>query len=422
MTNQSILKSQSLEDWLFYLESQHHKEIDLGLTRIIDLAKDAGLANLGSAKVVLVAGTNGKGTTIRFLEQYLLSLGHSVGVYGSPHMHVYNERVRINGEMLSDEDHIGAFRFIEDVRADKGLTFFEFGTLAAFKLLKDANLDFALIEVGLGGRLDATNILSHDVSVITTLGMDHTDWLGDTIEQIGFEKAGIFRANKPGVVGLADAPATVFEQAENLSVSSLAVRGKDFDVIQNDKNWDYVNGDMQIRDLPNTLIPHQNIATGLTALMQLGILPEQAQVQNVLQRLSLPGRMQIVSEQPLCMVDVAHNAHAVKYLVSQLESDEKLRAVSQRQAVIAMMADKDINNAIAEIAPLIEQWHVAPLVGNPRAATVQELVDIISTQSDKPIKQYATISDAWQGAKQEMNHDGLLLGFGSFYTVAEILK
>ena len=422
MTNQSILKSQSLEDWLFYLESQHHKEIDLGLTRIIDIAKDAGLANLGSAKVVLVAGTNGKGTTIRFMEQYLLSLGHSVGVYGSPHMHVYNERVRINGEMLSDEDHIGAFRFIEDVRADKGLTFFEFGTLAAFKLLKDANLDFTLIEVGLGGRLDATNILSHDVSVITTLGMDHTDWLGDTIEQIGFEKAGIFRANKPGVVGLADAPATVFEQAENLSVSSLAVRGKDFDVIQNDKNWDYVNGDMQIRDLPNTLIPHQNIATGLTALMQLGILPEQAQVQNVLQRLSLPGRMQIVSEQPLCMVDVAHNAHAVKYLVSQLEGDEKLRAVSQRQAVIAMMGDKDINDAIAEIAPLIEQWHVAPLVGNPRAATVQELVDIISTQSDKPIKQYATISDAWQGAKQEMNQDGLLLGFGSFYTVAEILK
>jgi len=221
---------------------------------------------------------------------------------------------------------------------------------------------------------------------------------------------------------LADAPATVFEQAESLSVSSLAIRGRDFDVIQNDKNWDYVNGDMQMRDLPNTLIPHQNIATGLTALMQLGILPDQAQVQNVLQRLSLPGRMQIVSEQPLCMVDVAHNAHAVKYLVSQLKGDEKLRAVSQRQAVIAMMADKDINDAIAEIAPLIEQWHVAPLVGNPRAATVQELVDIISTQSDKPIKQYATISDAWQGAKQEMNQDGLLLGFGSFYTVAEILK
>jgi len=424
MTSNKLFESQSLKDWLFYLESQHPSEIELGLERTLQVAKQAKVIEFEATKIVLVAGTNGKGTTIRFIEQYLLSLGHTVGVYGSPHMFEYNERVRINGVTLNDKAHVDAFSHIESSRKGVPLTYFEFGTLAAFRLLNQAKLDFALIEVGLGGRLDATNILSHDVSVITSLGLDHTDWLGDSIDQIGYEKAGIFRKDRPAVVGLKDAPPSVFEQAKNIGVSEVQVAGNDYEIIRGVANskWAYKSETQYLTDLNLSLIPIQNIATAITTLNQLNIELEAKRVNNVIAELSLPGRMQIVASSPLAMVDVAHNPHAVKYLMSCLDEDCTFANIKRIEVVVAMMKDKDIGETLSLIKGRVSQWHLAPLVDNPRAASPDELADVLNSLNQTEISSYSSIEQAWNHAKLTQEKDTLLLGFGSFYTVAEILK
>ena len=423
MTSNQLFESQSLNDWLFYLESQHPSEIELGLDRTKQVAKQANVLELGSAKVVLVAGTNGKGTTIRFMEQYLLNLGFTVGVYGSPHMFDYNERVRINGEVLDDESHVNAFSHIEQHRLGVPLTYFEFGTLAAFRLLQQANLDFVLVEVGLGGRLDATNILEHDVAVITSLGLDHTDWLGETIEQIGFEKAGIFRKGKPAVVGLVDAPETVFEQATSLQVSRLQVAGEDFEISMSADNsyWTYKSDTDHFTHLKTCLIPRQNIATGITVLNELDVVLDETKINSVIANLSLPGRMQLISQSPLVMVDVAHNPHAVNYLLACLENNETFAGIKKIEVVVAMMKDKDIKHTLSLIKDKVVTWHIAPLKDNNRAATPDVLKSELVSLNQTDVRVYSSIPQAWHQARENQQQETLLLGFGSFYTVAEIL-
>lgn len=432
MSEQSIFKSQSLSDWLFYLESQHNKEIDLGLERVLTVAENASVQDLHAGKVVLVAGTNGKGTTIRFMEQYLLGLGKTVGVYSSPHMFEYNERVRINGESASDQDLIDAFTFIEQHRQGTGLSYFEFGTLAGFKLLQSKQLDYVLVEVGLGGRLDATNILEHDVSVVTSIGLDHIDWLGDTIEKIGFEKAGIFKKDKPAIVGEPNNIASIVQQAKNHQVSEFVQFGQDYSFEQNTslaqstslvKNtWNFVYGDIRFNKLPNVLIPKQNICTSLVTLIKLGVTLEPDNIEQTLSQLSLPGRMQIVSTEPLQMVDVAHNPHAVEYLRSMLLADTQLKSVSKVTAVIAMMKDKDIKQTLALMIDVVDEWVIGDLVGNPRAAKKEDIADILQSLGQNNVTMLASVKLAWLYANENQNKDSLLLGFGSFYTVAEILN
>ncbi|WP_341205995.1 bifunctional tetrahydrofolate synthase/dihydrofolate synthase [uncultured Psychrosphaera sp.] len=422
MSEQIIFKSQSLPDWLFYLESQHTKEIDLGLERVLTVADNAKVRDLQANKVVLVAGTNGKGTTIRFIEQYLLALGKTVGVYSSPHMFEYNERVRINGESASDQDLIDAFSFIEHHRQGTGLSYFEFGTLAGFKLLQSKQLDYVLVEVGLGGRLDATNILNHDVSVITSIGLDHIDWLGDTIEKIGFEKAGIFNQGKPAIVGEPAKIDSIIEQAKVHQVSEFIQFGQDYLFEQKSDKWNFSYGDICFNDLPNILIPKQNISTSLVTLIKLDVQLEQTLIEQTLMQLSLPGRMQIVSMQPLTMVDVAHNAHAVNYLRSMLLNDSKLKSVSSVCAVIAMMKDKDIKETLQLMTDVVDEWYVGDLEGNGRAASKEYIAETLSSLGQTNVTVLPTIKQAWQSACANQNKDSLLLGFGSFYTVADILN
>jgi len=426
MSEQCIFKSQSLSDWLFYLESQHNKEIDLGLERVLTVAENASVKDLHAGKVVLVAGTNGKGTTIRFIEQYLLGLGKSVGVYSSPHMFEYNERVRINGNSASDQDLIDSFSFIEQHRKGTGLSYFEFGTLAGFKLLQSKQLDYVLVEVGLGGRLDATNILEHDVSVVTSIGLDHIDWLGDTIEKIGFEKAGVFRKDKPAVVGEPKHIESIAQQAKNHQVSEFVQFGQDYSFEQNtsllENTWDFVYDDILFNKLPNVLIPKQNICTSLVTLIKLGVTLEQGNIEQTLSQLSLPGRMQIVSTEPLQMVDVAHNPHAVEYLRSMVLADNQLKSVSSVTAVIAMMKDKDIKQTLSLMIDVVDEWVLGDLVGNPRAAKKEDIAEILKSLGQNNVTMLPSVKLAWLYANENQNKDSLLLGFGSFYTVAEILN
>jgi dihydrofolate synthase/folylpolyglutamate synthase len=426
MSEQCIFKSQSLSDWLFYLESQHNKEIDLGLERVLTVAENASVKDLHAGKVVLVAGTNGKGTTIRFMEQYLLGLGKTVGVYSSPHMFEYNERVRINGNSASDQDLIDSFSFIEQHRKGTGLSYFEFGTLAGFKLLQSKQLDYVLVEVGLGGRLDATNILEHDVSVVTSIGLDHIDWLGDTIEKIGFEKAGVFRKDKPAVVGEPKHIESIAQQAKNHQVSEFVQFGQDYSFELNtsllENTWDFVYDDIRFNKLPNVLIPKQNICTSLVTLIKLGVTLEQGNIEQTLSQLSLPGRMQIVSTEPLQMVDVAHNPHAVEYLRSMVLADNQLKSVSSVTAVIAMMKDKDIKQTLSLMIDVVDEWVLGDLVGNPRAAKKEDIAEILRSLGQNNVTMLPSVKLAWQYANENQNKDSLLLGFGSFYTVAEILN
>ena len=421
-TNKNCFQSQSLNDWLFYLEQQHPSEIELGLARVKQVAQQGDLLNLSSGKTVLVAGTNGKGTTIAFMEQYLLSLGFSVGVYSSPHMFTYHERVRITGQHLSDQDHISAFSYIEHQRNDTPLTYFEFGTLAGFKLLQQANLDFVLVEVGLGGRLDATNIINHDLAIVTSIGLDHVDWLGDDLNTIAFEKAGIFRSGKPAVVGEPENYPAFEQQAKDHNVSKLMQLSQDYQYEITDSAWQYKSKPHTFSDLSIPLIPIQNVSTAITVLSQLDIELSASKINRVLEKVSLTGRMHILNDAPMAMVDVAHNSHAINYLLTTIAKSTRFSHVKEIHLVIAMMKDKDIKQSLELFQGAVTHWYLGNLPDNPRAAKTDDLAAELRVMGEKNVHILGSVKDAWLSGRENQTESSLLLGVGSFYTVAEILE
>lgn len=422
MTNKDCFQSQSLSDWLFYMESNHPTEIDLGLSRVQQVGEQANILDLNAKNTILVAGTNGKGTTIAFLEHYLMSLGFTVAVFSSPHLFSYNERLRINGQELTDEHHISALSHIEQHRGETSLSYFEFSTLACLELIKREQVDFALVEVGLGGRLDATNIINHDMAVITSIGIDHTDFLGDTKEKIAFEKAGIFRANKPAIVGEPKKFDSFLQQAKTHSVSPYLQANQDYFIERLDNGrWVYKSIDCDLT-LNDTLIPKQNIATAITCLTQLAVEVDENKINTVLSEIQVAGRMQCLSTKPLQYVDVAHNNDSVAYLISLLQNSTQFSQITGISVVIAMMKDKDVTEVIKLLSPLVNHWYIGDLCGNSRALSADELRKVITNYSDKPVSQYSTIKQAWQGAQTQQQASELLLGLGSFFTVADILS
>jgi dihydrofolate synthase/folylpolyglutamate synthase len=292
--------------------------------------------------------------------------------------------------------------------------------------LQSKQLDYVLNEVGLGGRLDATNILEHDGSVVTSIGLDHIDWLVDTIEKIGVEKAGVFRKDKPAVVGEPKHIESIAQQAKNHQVSEFVQFGQDYSFELNtsllENTWDFVYDDIRFNKLPNVLVPKQNICTSLVTLIKLGVTLEQGNIEQTLSQLSLPGRMQIVSTEPLQMVDVAHNPHAVEYLRSMVLADNQLKSVSSVTAVIAMMKDKDIKQTLSLMIDVVDEWVLGDLVGNPRAAKKEDIAEILKSLGQNNVTMLPSVKLAWLYANENQNKDSLLLGFGSFYTVAEILN
>ena len=400
-----------LATWLSYLENLHSKTIDLGLERVRKVAQT--MAILKPAPFVFtVAGTNGKGTTCRTLETILAAAGMRVGVYSSPHLIRYTERVRINGQELAESAHTASFAAIESQRGETSLTYFEYGTLSALWLFKQAQLDVVILEVGLGGRLDATNIVDSDVAVITSIALDHTDWLGPDRESIGREKAGIFRPAMPAIVGEPDMPATIGEVAHQKGAYLLR-RGVDWDYQVGDDSWSFQDAQGTLSQLPLPLVPQPNAATALAALRASGLAVTEQDIHQGLRKATLPGRFQIVSEHPRVILDVAHNPHAAQYLAGRLQAQP---SAGRLLAVIGMLHDKDIGGTLAHLSDLVDIWYCAPLEG-PRGATAEQLTEHLGGG-----KVYTSVADAWHAALAEARPQDTLLVCGSFHTVAHVME
>lgn len=401
----------SLSAWLYYLERLHSQAIELGLARVQRVATQLDLLS-PAPTVFTVAGTNGKGTTCRTLEAILLAAGLKVGVYSSPHLIRYTERVRIQGQELSEAEHCRAFAAVEAGRGETSLTYFEFSTLAALQLFKQARLDVVIMEVGLGGRLDATNIVDPDVAVITSIALDHTDWLGDNRESIGREKAGIFRAGKPAVVGEPDMPASIAQVAQSLG-AKLYRRGEAWSFSEQGERWQWQGDGTLLTDLPMPNVPLANAATALAALHYAALEVDERAIFTGLQQALLPGRFQIVQQEPMLILDVAHNPHAAGYLASRLA--QLPRNGGKVRAVVGMLADKDIAGTLACLAPEVDEWYCAPLEG-PRGASV----DLLAQHLSQP-RQFADVATAWRQAMQDAEKQDIVIVCGSFHTVAHVM-
>jgi len=412
------LKSRSLEDWLSYLEQMDPSKIELGLERVRQVAERLELLPLPS-KVVLIGGTNGKGSTAAIMEQILISAGYSVGVYSSPHLLRYTERVRINGREAPPEQHCRAFAEIEQIRGDIPLTYFEFGTLSALSLFKRQAPQVVLLEVGLGGRGDATNIVEPDVAVITTIALDHTDWLGDSREQIGLEKAGILRRGVPAVIGEPDLPGTVREYAMNLGAELVAVGegfGYALDSGQSGQSWHWQGAGRVLRELPLPKLPLANAATALAALTKLALPLSDEVIREGIAQASLTGRFQLVATTPVSYVDVAHNPESAALLADRLQALREQQSGRRVLAVVGMLKDKDVSTTLEQLEGVVDSWYPASLKG-PRGAAAEMLQAVL--EGDRT---FASVTEAWQAALADARPEqDVVIGFGSFYTVAEIL-
>ena len=409
-------QTSSLSIWLNYLKQIHYCEIDLGLERIFQIAQRLNLLNPTSF-VYIVTGTNGKGTTCRILEIILISAGYKVGVYSSPHIINYTERVRIQGQELSESLHVSSFFEIESKRNDIPLTYFEYSTLSALKLFKQSNLDVIILEVGLGGRLDATNIIDADISIITNIDIDHTCLLGVDRESIAREKAGIFRYNKPAIVGELDVL---------LSIDSIA-KEVGANLIQNNRNWNYIIKESswslydmfgKLSNLPLLQIPLSNAATALVALRASKLNISEIHIRKNLPLVTLPGRFQIINNLPLIILDVAHNPHAAKYLSYRLSFLLKTNYLVH--AIIGMMNDKDISGTLEKVISHIDYWYCATLP-KPRGAKAED-ISIYLSLHNKKTQNFTNVIDAWKTAYLQADIQDIILVFGSFSTVSAVMK
>ncbi|MCC8381564.1 bifunctional tetrahydrofolate synthase/dihydrofolate synthase [Xenorhabdus sp. PB30.3] len=410
----------SLTMWLSYLGNLHSKAIDMGLERIGTLADKLDLLH-PAPKVITVSGTNGKGTTCHTLESILLAAGLKVGVYSSPHLVRYTERVRIQGNEPTEQDFCRVFAGIESQRGDISLTYFEYGTLAALQLFKEADLDVVILEVGLGGRLDATNIVDADIAAITSIALDHTDWLGADREHIGREKAGIFRHGHFAVVGEPDMPQSIADVADELG-AKLFCRGKDWDFAQEKESWHWRTVDRQFNSLPIPNLPLANAATALGVIHCLlqqndkvsQAIDEQA-IHDGLKRAQLPGRFQIIGEKPRIILDVAHNPHAAGYLAQKLAELSRSPG-SKVRGVVGMLQDKDIAGTLACLSSQIDEWYCASLHefrGAEAAVLAEHLPDA---------RIFPDVEQAWHQAMEEASEQDIIVVCGSFHTVAHVME
>lgn len=418
----------TLPDWLALLESRHAEtHIDMGLDRVRAVKERMDLQF--SCPVIMVAGTNGKGSTCAMLESVLLHAGYRVGLYIKPHFLDFNERARINGEMASDAMLIAAFDAVEAQRGEISLTYFEFTTLAIMHLISKAGVDVAILEVGLGGRLDAVNVIDADVAIVTSIDIDHAAYLGDTREEIGFEKAGIFRPGKTAICSDPLAPQSLIQHAAEIG-ADLWLIGRDFNYQGDQQQWSYGGRTQRRNSLAypalrgaNQLL---NASAALAALESLRMqLPCGAQeVRTGLALVELPGRFQVLAGRPTTVLDVAHNPHASATLAQNLGAMGFHRYT---YAVFGIMEDKDIEGVIAPMAGLIDHWCVADLP-SPRSADSAELAEKLAAlrpagakEGDFSVATFADPAAAFANAVSRAEENDRIVVFGSFYTVAGVM-
>jgi dihydrofolate synthase / folylpolyglutamate synthase len=415
--------TRTLSDWLDYLMGIHRQAIDMGLDRIAEVAKRLQIKKI-APRVITVGGTNGKGSTVAFIESIARAAAWKVGAYTSPHILDYNERVRIEGVDASDAQFIAAFEKIEAARLEANiipLTYFEFGTLAALLIFAEEKLDLVILEVGLGGRLDATNIIDSDVAVITTVDLDHQDYLGPDRESIGFEKAGIIRAGKPVVFGEKDPPSSALRRAYELG--AIAIRGHSdylIDVLENAWRWREPGYEIEL-PLPPLAAPAQldNAAAAIAALRSLSDEIDDKAIMKGIQRVKIPCRLQLIASTPDIVLDVAHNPQAARQLAQWLQTNPK-----PTYALFSALADKDIDSVLEIMKPHIARWYIAGIVdAGPRNLDAQQLQQrMLSHIEQTKIRSFPSIAEALHAAIADTPTSQRVLVFGSFHTVAAALR
>ncbi len=416
------MRFNTLTEWLSWLESCHPSEIELGLERIGKVASLLGI-DLSLSTVITVAGTNGKGSCVAAINALLLAEGCTVGCYTSPHLFSYNERVVINNRQVTDQQLIEAFERIDQTRQNIALTYFEFGTLAALLCFQQANLDYVILEVGLGGRLDAVNLVDADIAVITSIDIDHVDWLGNDRESIGREKAGVFRPGKSAICADINPPKSVTTVAKSVGADLISV-GKDFSLSATDSVYQWsgksiTNEMLTVDGINFDFLPEASVAAALQVIALLGI--NQPKV-STLTELTIPGRFQRMNlgEVPV-ILDVAHNPAAAQLLATRLQQQI---CIGKRVAIFAVMADKDAESMMSVLKDIIDEWWFVELHNVPRAMPVQSLLQLSErlNLTTRPVQQCGNTENTLLAARSELTSNDELLVVGSFFTVAEAMQ
>ncbi|ADU38525.1 bifunctional tetrahydrofolate synthase/dihydrofolate synthase [Variovorax paradoxus] len=415
---------ETLNDWLARAEQLHPKNIELGLDRAKEMAGRLGLKF--GCPVITVAGTNGKGSTCAMLESILTHAGYRTAVFTSPHLVHFEERLRLKGESVDASKLIASFEVVEKARGDMALTYFEFTTLGILHRMIEEKPDVAILEVGLGGRLDAVNIIDADCAVITSIDLDHMDYLGPDRESIGFEKAGVLRAGKPAIVSDPMPPQSVIDHANAIG-ADLWRFGADFNVSGDKQQWGWSGRGRRYSGLAypalrgaNQLINAAGVLAALEALRPQLPITAQA-VRNGLAMVELPGRFQIVPGEPALVLDVAHNAHAVAALAENLDA---MGFFPTTHGVFGIMADKDLAPILARIGPLIDRWYFTdlPTARAAKGADLQAAWQAQNTRADASASVHASPMDALRAAIEHADPADRIVVFGSFFTVGGVLE
>ena len=409
---QGMMTSSGLAEWLSYLEQLHPKAIDLGLERIAKVADRLGLRS-DPPTTLTIAGTNGKGSCAAVIDAALRACGKRVGVYTSPHLIHFNERIVIDGQPASDEAICDAFAAIDNARGDITLSYFEFATLAALLLFADAGVAYQVLEVGLGGRLDGVNIIDANVAVVTSIGLDHTDWLGDTREVIAIEKAGIARSGRPVVIADVDLPVTLVPELERIGAQ---IKRLDHDWIIEGDALQPTSGAAVLLPSPKGLLV-RNVAAAFMALDCIGLDISDARIYTAVDQLMVAGRRQHLRVKGIDLVlDVAHNRESVAALLEELTE----KPTSGRTlAIFAAMADKPIHDILSVSCDFVDAWFLPDFAGQPRIADSAQFMDALSVNS---VRRYTDFDAAWSAAWSVATSGDRVLVFGSFVTVGAAIE
>lgn len=414
--------TRTLSEWLLWQQQLHSREIELGLTRVRRVAERLGLLSPVCC-VITVAGTNGKGSSVAMLETILCAAGYRVGSYTSPHLLRYNERIRLNAEPVEDASICAAFELIDGARENESLTYFEFGTLAALAIFAEIDLDVLLLEVGLGGRLDAVNIIDADAALITSIGLDHQEWLGTSVEAIAAEKAGIMRPSRPVIINTHAGVDKLVDCAKDIK-ASVQLLGEDYCYQEHANVWCWTkDGDQVEYPRPVLAGAHQvHNAAGVIAV--LNALSGRLQVPHDaicvgLQSVVLAGRFQQIGDQPRRFVDVSHNVEAAHALVENIQSLHRNHGATLRM-VIGMLSDKDFVGVAGVLQPIVDRWYCAP-VASERSAEIAAMMGTLTAECNFHGDEYESITAAWKAAQNDAGPDDIVVATGSFYVVSEIL-
>ncbi len=408
------MQTKPLGVWLEKIKNQHRLSMDLGLERVRQVAKKLNLLK-PDHPILIVGGTNGKGSTVAGLEAIYLAAGYRVGAFTSPYLYEFNELVRIQGKNASDDDFIQAFEKIDEARGDMTLTQFEFNTLAALDIFQKADLDVGILEVGLGGRLDAVNIIDADISVIASIAIDHADWLGSTREEIALEKSGIFRSGKPAVCGDIDPPLTMLDYA-NEHLVPFFCQDEQFGFEQQKNSWTWWCEERREENLPLPRLALQNMSTAMMAvdLLQDKLPVKREAIDSALVKVNLAGRIQVIPGDVTRILDVSHNPAAAEWLADYLHHHTYSGKV---RAVFSMLADKDIISTLIVMRDCVNEWYIGPLQVE-RGSSLSVLEYCFHTARIPDVHSFDSIEQAYAHALKAAQPGDCLVVFGSFYTVA----